>query len=431
MAKGIGIIADDFTGANDTGVRLAQKGLRTKVLLTDSANASNFGNERIDVWIVDTDSRAMAADDAYQAVHREIMHFKRRGITNFYKKVDSTLRGPVAAELQAMKDAGGMDMIWIVPAFPVMGRTVEQGILYVNGVEITDTEFAKDPKTPVLKSFIPELLDAGPAKAAVLTREVLFSADAIKWVQQQFGRGVEWVVCDAVGEADFAELAVLEKAVALTIGWAGSAGMINHLYTELITSENSGQQQIGAEKVLVAAGSLSGQTSGQLAALKKREGTVMAEADPLELLENPAQALAGMRQQLTGEGWDAAVIYVDGSEENRERVRKWSASNGWSAAACGKGIAEGLGLLAEAALEQWAFDAIIMTGGDTAKAICNNLGIQDMELKYEVEPGLPLGIVDWKNKKMAAITKAGGFGTSHSLVDAVDYLRGAGLHANL
>lgn len=431
MAKGIGIIADDFTGASDTGVRLAQKGLRTKVLLTDSVNASNFSDERIDVWIVDTDSRAMAAGDAYQIVHREIMRLKTSGITDFYKKVDSTLRGPVAAELQAMKDAGGMDMIWIVPAFPVMGRTVEQGVLYVNGVEITATEFAKDPKTPVLKSFIPDLLEAGTAKAAVLTREVLYSADAAKWVQKQFERGVEWLVCDAVGEVDFAELAVLGKATALTIGWAGSAGMINHLYTELSTGENSGRQQIGAEKVLVAAGSLSGQTSGQLAALQKREGTVMAEADPLELLEHPARALAAMRQHLAKDGWDAAVIYVDGSEKNRERVKQWAAGNGLSAAACGKGIAKGLGLLAESALEQFAFDAIIMTGGDTAKAICSQLGIQDMELKVEVEPGLPLGIVDWKNKKMAAITKAGGFGTSHSLVDAVDYLRGAGLRANL
>lgn len=431
MAKQIGIIADDFTGANDTGVRLAQKGLRTKVLLTDSADAGGFGDERIDVWIVDTDSRSMAAGDAYQAVYQEMMRFKTKDITRFYKKVDSTLRGPVAAELQAMKDAGGMDMIWIAPAFPAMGRTVEQGILYVNGVEVAGTEFAKDPKTPVLKSFIPDLLEAGSVKAAVLTREILFGADAAKWVQEQFQRGVEWLVCDAVSEADFAELAMLEKTVALTIGWAGSAGMINHLYTELSTGESHVRQQITAEKVLVAAGSLSGQTSGQLAALKNRKATIMAQADPLELLESPARAIAAMQLQLAEDGWDAAVIYVDGSEENRSRVKQWAAGKERSAAECGKGIAEGLGLLAEAALEQFDFDAIIMTGGDTAKAICNNLAIHDVELKFEVEPGLPLGFVDWNNKKMAAITKAGGFGTSHSLVDAVDYLRGAGLHASV
>lgn len=86
MGTRIGIIADDFTGANDSGVRLAQKGLKSRVILTDLNKKTEEDNKDIDVWIVDTNSRSMNAEDAYKAVFQKIEGLKKRGVNCFYKK---------------------------------------------------------------------------------------------------------------------------------------------------------------------------------------------------------------------------------------------------------------------------------------------------------------------------------------------------------
>jgi D-threonate/D-erythronate kinase len=429
VATQIGIIADDFTGANDSGVRLAQKGLKSRVILADSEEHTIALDPGIDVWIVDTESRAMQAEDAYRAVYQEIERLKKLGVTSFYKKVDSTLRGSVAAELKAMQDAAEMDLIFIAPAFPGMGRTVDGGTLYVNGIPVAETEFARDPKTPVLHSYIPDLLLAEDIQTAVLSRNILHAGNPEKWVLDQMQRGVKWIVCDVMKEEDFPVLAQLEVNLKLSIGWAGSAGMINHLYTDLARSGQTNSLQHPIGKVLVVSGSLSGKTQEQLTVLKARPATKIIEIDPVELLINPARAGRKVSDLTGTNAWDSAVIYVGGSQENRDKVSEWANENNMSVNQTGKGISEGLGHLVQSALRLADFDALIMTGGDTAKDICSVLGIHDMELRFEVEAGLPLGMVKWNNKELVAITKAGGFGDKNSLANAVDYLKGAGLHA--
>src|SRR5690606_13255640 len=215
----IGIIADDFTGANDSGVRLAQKGLKSRVVLANVENEIARPNNEIDVWIVDTNSRAMEENEAYETVVKEINQLKARGVSQFYKKVDSTLRGSVSAELKAMQDAAEVDVILIAPAFPSMGRTVEIGILYVNGVPVADTEFGRDPKTPVRHSYIPDLVARENVDIAVLKTEQLHGDHPEKWVLDQVAKGVQWIVCDVKEEADFALLANIEKDLNLNLGW--------------------------------------------------------------------------------------------------------------------------------------------------------------------------------------------------------------------
>lgn len=430
MGTQIGIIADDFTGANDSGVRLAQKGLKSRVILTAATDKTEQDNNEIDVWIADTNSRSMNAEEAYQAVFKEVEGLKKRGVTSFYKKIDSTLRGSVAAELKAMQDATALDAIFVAPSFPSMGRTVENGILFVNGMPVTETEFALDPKTPVLHDFIPDLLTMEGVEIAVLDRDILYGETPEKWVEEQIQAGVSWIVCDVTEEADFPLLAELEAKLDFSIGWAGSAGMINHLYapTQETNPKEAFDGHIG--KVLVVSGSLSGKTQDQLAALGTRAATRMLEIDPLELLTAPARAVSRVDELAQPADWDSAALYVGGSLENRDKVSSWASINDLTAHQTSKGISEGLGHLVEKALEVSDFDAIIMTGGDTAKDICAVLGIHDMELLFEVEAGLPLGIAKWNDKDIVIITKAGGFGTSESFSNSVDYLKGAGLHAN-
>lgn len=431
MATQIGIIADDFTGANDSGVRLAQKGLKSRVVLANVEKEITKPNNEIDVWIVDTNSRAMEENEAYETVVKEINQLKARGVSQFYKKVDSTLRGSVSAELKAMQDAAEVDVILIAPAFPSMGRTVENGILYVNGVPVADTEFGRDPKTPVRHSYIPDLVARENVDIAVLKTEQLHGDHPEKWVLDQVAKGVQWIVCDVKEEADFTLLANIEKNLNLNLGWAGSAGMINHLYGEFgDESQFTRVLEVPIEKVLVISGSLSAQTREQIEILKKRSRTKMIEIDPIMLLENSQEPVAILESLKREDGWDSAVIYVGAYQQNRDKVKEWATIHGHSANQTAKGISKGLGHLVQEAMGLSAFNALVMTGGDTAKDICNVLGIYDLELRFEVEAGLPLGRVSRNGKELIVVTKAGGFGVAESLSNTVDYLKGAGLDAN-
>lgn len=422
MAGKIGIIADDFTGANDSGVRLAQKGLRSKVMLTPPAHTVAEEPE-IDVWVADTNSRSIASDQAYENVCSEIRNLKKRGVTSFYKKIDSTLRGNIGKELKALQEEAELDVILIAPAFPSMGRTVEDGHLYVYGQPVTETEFARDPKTPVLYDYIPDLLESEDVAIDVLDHVRLREDAPEQWLAQQVQNGTKWIVCDTLEEKDLAILASLESKLDLSIGFAGSAGLINHLYTS--ASGNIEQLVEQKEKVLVVSGSLSKNTQSQVAKLSERQATCMIEIDPIALLENPAGVKQSISKLDKTSDWDSAVIFVAASERNRDKVKAWADQHGETAETASTVIAQGLGSLVNAAMEKYPFDAVVMTGGDTAKAICNRLGILDMELKFEVEAGLPLGLAKWRDKEISVITKAGGFGNEDSLVHVVDYLKGA------
>ncbi len=100
----IAIIADDLTGASDTGVQLARRGLHTIVALDPHQPASV---PDCDVLVVDTDSRALTGPEAYATVARAVRKVMTAGYQPVYKKLDSTLRGNIGAELDAVMDEGG------------------------------------------------------------------------------------------------------------------------------------------------------------------------------------------------------------------------------------------------------------------------------------------------------------------------------------
>lgn len=153
--EGYLIIADDFTGANDTGVQLKKRGINTEVIfnIDGISNASNNNS-----YVIDTESRGLTEREAYEKVKRDIKQLSNYQFQFIYKKVDSTLRGNISAEVKAIDEEYKPEIIIFVPAFPVTGRTTLDGIHRLNGKRILDTEIAKDPKNPVIEDNICILL---------------------------------------------------------------------------------------------------------------------------------------------------------------------------------------------------------------------------------------------------------------------------------
>ncbi len=149
-SRGFGVLADDLTGAMDTGVAFARAGLETVV------SFASRPEPEAPVLVVTTDSRAAEPIAAVRSAKRAAQRLAGRYV---YKKIDSTLRGNIGAEISAVLEALNLKKAVICPAFPKSGRTVVNGRLLVNGVPLEKTAFARDSVSPALTSCIAELLE--------------------------------------------------------------------------------------------------------------------------------------------------------------------------------------------------------------------------------------------------------------------------------
>lgn len=128
------IIADDLTGALDTASPFACQGLRVHAALGASfvEEATTAG---ADVVAVSTNSRSLPGDRAAAQAKLAAEHLRAWRPTLVLKKVDSRLKGNVAAETAAVAEAFGMSRVVAAPAAPDQGRFVKDGSVEGAGVE--------------------------------------------------------------------------------------------------------------------------------------------------------------------------------------------------------------------------------------------------------------------------------------------------------
>jgi D-threonate/D-erythronate kinase len=388
----VAIIADDLTGAADTGVQLARAGYRTAVAFRDAPIPPA---EDLDAVALDTDSRAMPAGFAAKRV-MEAGHAVR-DTPVIYKKLDSTLRGPIAAELAAALGVSGRDRAVVAPAFPAAGRTTVDGVQLVRGVPVHETEARNDQRTPVREGHVPTLLaDAFPS-AVSLSAEDLTDPDVVRQALEE----ARCVVADAARDEDLEALvrAVPDPSEVLWVGSAGLAVALGRVYP----GPNAGSaplQPAPARKVLVVVGSLSAVARGQLRSLEKHG----CPAVPVSGRSGAdREALGKVREALSG--GECAALH---SAEYR----------------ISSGAEDVVGALAEvvgALSGEGLFDALVLTGGDTAVGVARRLGAVGIRLEGEVEPGIPVGTLIGPSP-YRVVTKAGAFGEPGTLVKAVETL---------
>ncbi|CAB3636698.1 D-threonate kinase [Achromobacter pestifer] len=399
MNPTIAIVADDLTGSGDTAVQFVRAGWSTHLSIGGADEAlSGPATAGVEVLAVTTNSRALPAAEAAQVITQNVQQLRAAGVSRLYKKVDSTLRGAFKAEIDAARAAWGPDTVAVIcPAFPATGRTVEQGILYVNGKPVTETSAATDPVTPVTESHIPTLL--GCAHVAVLDGD---TPDALAARIQQAGHTV---VVDATTDADLERLAraigLLGEHV-LPVGAGGLAVPLARVWAGadqrapvvvVVTSQHSAARAQAA--ALQASGADTWTPSlAQLA----DDAAWQAWAQPLLRAHAQAPAEAGTVLLLAPEG------QLDGLDSER--------------------VAERLGSLAAQLITVSRAAGVVATGGDGARSVLVALAARGIALVDEVMGGVPLGTLTGGTAAgLPVVTKAGGFGTEDVLVRAVRAIR--------
>jgi D-threonate/D-erythronate kinase len=390
----IAVIADDLTGAADTGVQLVHAGYRTAVIF----RAIEVLEDDLDAVSFDTDSRARPAGFAAKRV-LDALHVAR-GARTVYKKLDSTLRGNVAAELAAALGGARRDRVIVAPAFPAAGRTTVGGVQRVHGVPVDETEMAKDPGNPVREAHVPGLLAGAFSSVGALGVEDLADPELVRRTLEDY----QCVVADAERDADLEALvrAVPDPARVL---WAGSAGLalaLGSVYPGPCAG-TAGVQRAQVRPVLVVVGSLSGVAREQVRRLVEACGAVGVPVDGKE--PNAVHKAVEAARKALGGGTCAVVHSPEERKASSESV---------------------LGELAEVAAllsEEELFEGLVLTGGATAVAVARRLGASGIRLEGEVETGIPMGALIGP-RSYPVVTKAGGFGGPDTLEGAVEALSG-------
>ena len=151
------IIADDFTGALDTGIQFVNKGIATQVF-TKMPEAIWDIDESTEVLVIDSETRPMPAAKAYDTVKNITGWAKAIKIPVIFKKTDSALRGNIGSELQAVLDGSGHDKVYFLPGYPKIDRCTVNGTHYIQGQLLEKSVFGQDPFEPVKLSYIPDII---------------------------------------------------------------------------------------------------------------------------------------------------------------------------------------------------------------------------------------------------------------------------------
>lgn len=403
----IAVLADDLTGAADTGVQFAR--LFGSAHLMPAANLAAGSAPDSRALSVFTVSRSLPPREAGLAAGWAAQALKKAGPEWIYKKIDSCMRGNVGAEVDGMLDRLDRPVSFIVPAFPDQGRTTVGGVHLVKGVPVHETEMGRDPVHPVPESSLAGLVGRqSRAKIARIDLKTLEagSDELAAAVQGLIHDGARHIVFDTVEQSHLdaiADLVINRFPAALPVG---SAGLAASLSARLAPDEVSppADLTVTGPKLFVC-GSASAVLRDQVEHLVADRGLERLVMDPTALLDGDGLGLlADQAVPMLARGGLALQIQPPTAE---------------AASLPGDEIVAGLANLAAMIIDRSAPGVpagIFLSGGDSAMAAMNRLGVQAIDLQAEVQPGLVQGlIVGGRLEGRSVVTKAGAFGRPEAL----------------
>lgn len=393
------IIADDFTGALDTGVQFAARGARTHVVVDPDYPVEEL-KSGVQVLVLDAETRHLTGEQAYEVVFRAVRRALSAGFTHIYKKTDSALRGNVGAELTAVLDAANSGSLAFVPALPKMNRVTREGIHYIDGVPVADSVFGKDPFEPVTKSSVEEILHQGCRTRVALhglgDREVTVPGIQVYDAETQED-------LQSIGEA----LGI--DGIRFSAGCAGFASVVADLLLPPGEAPKPPKLEPG---LFVACGSVNAVTLRQMEEAEKA-GFHHIHLTPRQKLD--ADWAEGEEKREAVAHWlelakSGRCILDVNDPKGCDDTMKYSELRHLDVEFRRKRISSNLAILVKAMLDGGLDGTILCTGGDTLLALMKQVGVSALVPVGELAPGAVLTRFRYRNKDYNIISKSGGFG---------------------
>ncbi|MDR1536621.1 MAG: four-carbon acid sugar kinase family protein [Clostridiales bacterium] len=421
------VIADDLTGANVTGVMLAKAGFRAILSLAQEQVGESLGGA-CDAVLCSTDSRAFPPDAAYNAAFSATRSLFPLGPSFFSKRIDSTMRGHIGAELAGAMDGlpdGETRLCLICPAFPDAGRTVLNGELFVNGTPLSLSGAASDAMMAVKSSNVAGIVKGTmrPGREFLLEHldvNAVRSGRLAGLFRQMHARGERVVSLDAQTNEDLAIIA--QSAVSSGLGIVSAdPGPLTYCIASLMFSKKK------ERRILLAVGSVTETTLGQIKHLEERFSVAKVSLDPFKLIDErlaKEEIDRGARFLLKAKE-NLLLIALDSvNPEKRLDFNKLAYIKKTTVEFLSQTVNAGIAEASRLICETGAVSSLFVSGGDAAIAVFRALKAESIELIDEVMPLAAYGRLQG-GISLPVVTKGGLVGGVDAISSCVAYLQDA------
>lgn len=398
------VVADDLTGANDSAVSFAEIGLKTLLKM----DISDINLKEGDVYSISLNTRPLKMEEAQQSTYTYI-NTRLDKIDEVYLKIDSTMRGSVSGQISGALKAWSRkyaDAIAIVcPAYPDMGRTIEEGRLLVDSIPVHKTASGKDRICPVKTANMQALLP----KAVYYPHHT--KDDLLAFIE---GNPKKAIIVNAKTNQELVAIAKTINQLGPRAIGVGSAGLAKALCSIRDNRDFLPKPLTSKGRIIIVVTSIhdisQAQVDEYIGSQDGRDSIVFSPHPRQLLAEGSFTVLRNQLFALAGSGDGPLILRANPAQISSENITQIAEK-----------IAKIFANLAKDIIEEFNFQTLLLVGGDGANALLAAIKVNQLQIIGSLVEGVPLG-VSHDNQKKTIITKSGGFGSPDLLIQIMGSL---------
>ncbi len=409
------VIADDLTGSNATCSLFKKIGLRAASILKLQGDI----NYDVDVISYSTASRGLDKEEAYKKVSEAIKILKNKDVLVYNKRIDSTLRGNIGTEINAMLDNLEDDRIAVViPSYPDSGRIVVNKTMLVNGVLLENSDAGKDPKTPIKTSCVESLIQKGIKYSSTyftLSDIEQPIEEIVKKIQEAIKKS-RVLIFDAVNNEDIIKIskAIIHSDInIITV----DPGPFTLYYSKELQKKNHLEK-----KILMVIGSVTATTKKQIEYILQEEDILLVKMKVEDFFEKETclkeieRVISFIKKGIVS--YDLFLVTTSPiGDEKKADLQKLAENLNTTVEEISKIIANTLTeTVVKILKETEKFEGVYSSGGDITIALLEKLKAIGVEIREEVIPLAAYGRLiggDFPNLKL--VSKGGMVGDEKTI----------------
>ena len=409
------VIADDLTGSNATCSLFKKIGLRAASILKLQGDI----NYDVDVISYSTASRGLDKEEAYKKVSEAIKILKNKDVLVYNKRIDSTLRGNIGTEINAMLDNLEDDRIAVViPSYPDSGRIVVNKTMLVNGVLLENSDAGKDPKTPIKTSCVESLVQKG-IKYSSTYFTLSDIAQPIEEIAKKIQKAIKKsrvLIFDAVNNEDIIKIskAIIHSDIDIV---TVDPGPFTLYYSKELQKKNHLEK-----KILMVIGSVTATTKKQIEYILQEEDIFLVKMKVEDFFEKETclkeieRVIAYIKKGIAS--YDLFLVTTSPiGDEKKADLQKLAENLNTTVEEISKIIANTLTeTVVKILKETEKFEGVYSSGGDITIALLEKLKAIGVEIREEVIPLAAYGRIiggDFPNLKL--VSKGGMVGDEKTI----------------
>ena len=409
------VIADDLTGSNATCSLFKKIGLRAASILKLQGDI----NYDVDVISYSTASRGLDKEEAYKKVSEAIKILKNKDVLVYNKRIDSTLRGNIGTEINAMLDNLEDDRIAVViPSYPDSGRIVVNKTMLVNGVLLENSDAGKDPKTPIKTSCVESLVqkDIKYSSTYFTLSDIAQPIEEIVKKIQEAIKKSRVLIFDAVNNEDIIKIskAIIHSDINIV---TVDPGPFTLYYSKELQKKNHLEK-----KILMVIGSVTATTKKQIEYILQEEDIFLVKMKVEDFFEKETclkeieRVIAYIKKGIAS--YDLFLVTTSPiGDEKKADLQKLAENLNTTVEEISKIIANTLTeTVVKILKETEKFEGVYSSGGDITIALLEKLKAIGVEIREEVIPLAAYGRIiggDFPNLKL--VSKGGMVGDEKTI----------------